>query len=332
MKSIDSQTLFNSIGELSREPKSFFGFSFLSWQGNKLTFSQSKWVVIVIYLLLFLTCLSIFLFKSQIRKQYLNKPNIVVNVFQIYGFIIISLSIFRIIILAIGGYPNLWELIPFHFCRMFVIIIGSLLIFRKLSLIKYFGIFAIGGGIFGLLIPDLGNSPYWSQYGGMDIGIDNYIFWDYFIIHTSSIIMPIYLFTCLKPSIYKSTISYSLLWMGIFTIFVFILDIALSNVPNPRWRPNWFYVGIPKLNGIDDKLSPILGPLSGYPTILFTFIAIGIFVYVGLTTIYIYSDSLDFIWINPETKKVCFRIKKIKSQNLFILKEGPKKYKDNYNL
>lgn len=309
-----------------------FGLSFFSWQGDSISFADSKWMVYLIYGLLFIFGISIFLFKNQVRNNYLNHQKRVANIFQVFGFFIILLSIFRIIILVVGGYPNLWEMIPFHFCRMFVIGIGISLIFKKLYWIKYLGILAFGGGVIGLLISDLSNSEYWIEFGGMDIGVDNYIFWDYFIIHSSSIIIPIYLFTCLKPTFYKSTICYSILVMAVFTIFIFILNICLSYVSDPRWKPNWFYLGIPKLNGIDDMLEPILGSLVGYPAILFTFIIIGIFMYVGLTAIYINSDKIDFVWRDKKTNKITFKINIIQSENLLNFSDGPLNYRKKYNL
>lgn len=326
----ENTTITNILPD--RVGNGIFGLSFFSWQGNEMTFAESKWMVYLIYSLLFIGCLSIYLLKSQVRNNYLNHTKRVTNIFQIYGAFIVFLSIFRIIILVIGGYPNLWEMVPFHFCRLFVILIGFSLLFKKINLIKYFGVLAIGGGIIGLLISDLSNSEYWSEFGGMEIGIDNYVFWDYFIIHLSSIIIPFYLFTCLKPIFYKRTITYTILIMGSFTVIIFLLNISLSNVPDVRWRPNWFYVGIPKINGIDDMLRPIIGPLASYPAILFTFIVIGMIMYLSFTAIYINSDRLDFIWKDVKTNKLCFKIKVVESNNLLAFSDGPLKYREKYNL
>lgn len=315
-----------------RVPNGLFGFSFLSWQGSSLTYAESSWMVFLIYALVFLSCLFIFIFKDQVRVSYQNNKTVVTNATQIIGIFLLSLSVFRIVILAVGGYPNLWELIPLHFCRIFVVLIGISLSIRKMELVKYFGIFAIGGGLMGLMIPDLSNSEYWSEFGGMEIGIDNYVFWDYFIIHVSSIILPVYLFTCLKPVFYKSEIVYTIFIMWIVTVSIFLLNLALSNVGDRRWRANWFYLGILEINGIDEMLSPYLGPLVSYPAILFTFSIIGIIFYLGFTFLYINSDRIQFILRNEKTNDFIFRIKIIPSENMERFVEGPLKYREKYNL
>ncbi len=309
-----------------------FGLSFLSWQGNKMTFEESKWLVYVFYTIVLLSLLFIFLFKDNIHRNYMKNQKVAIIFYQGIGIGIFSLSIFRIIILAIGGYPNLWELVPFHFCRMFILLISMALCFRRIDLIKYFGIFAIGGGIIGLIIPDLSNSEYWSEHGGMEIGLDNYIFWDFFITHSSSVVLSTYLFASLKPVFYKSEISYTILIMSLFTIMVFLLNLILSNVSDPRWKANWFYLSIPSINGIDDMLAPYLGPLVSYPTILFTFIGIGIVMYLGFTFIYMVSDKVQFVWRNKETHKMTCEINIIPSENFNAFRDGPFKYRKKYNL
>ena len=315
-----------------RVPSGIFGFSFLSWQGNSISFEQSSWMVYLIYAVLIFSCFFIFIFKDQVRKAYQNNTRTVMNVTQAFGIFIIGLSFFRITILAVGGYPNLWELIPFHFCRFFVLLISFSLTFRKIHFVKYFSVFAIGGGIMGLLIPDLSNSEYWTEFGGADIGIDNYVFWDYFIIHASSVFISVYLLTALKPIFYKSQMVYTIVAMATFTITLFLVNLALSDVPDRRWRPNWFYLGIPSVNGIDDMLEPFLGPLVSYPAILFTFMTLGSIMYVGVTMIYINSDRIQFILWDEEKSTYTFKIKFIPSENMHNFQVGPLAYREKYNL
>ncbi|MDK2819859.1 MAG: YwaF family protein [Mycoplasmataceae bacterium] len=316
-----------------RNPSGYFGFSFLSWQGSSISFKDSMWAVYLIYFAIISLTLGMYIFKTQVRNVYLVNQQRTIYILQGMGFFLFALTIFRTIILAVGGYPNLWELVPFHFCRMFVIMISVSLMFKKINLIKYLGVFAIGGGIIGLLISDLSNSEYWVKFGGMEIGIDNYIFWDFFIIHASSVLLSFYIFVILKPKIYKSTITYSFLSMFVFTLCIFGLNIAFSNVSDPRWRPNWFYLGIPELNGIDEMLEPYIGKFaSSYPAILGTFISIGSAMYIGFTMICINSDRLEFILRDEKTKAICFKIKIVSSNNMKHFIEGPKKkYRENYN-
>ncbi|MGL6124947.1 MAG: YwaF family protein [Metamycoplasmataceae bacterium] len=313
-------------------PTGFFGLSFLSWQGNQMSYADSQWMVYLIYAFVIISCFLIFVFKDNLRTRYQASSTGVINGTRVFGFFILLLSIFRVVILGIGGYPNLWELIPLHFCRIFVFLIGLALILKKIEFVKYFSFFAIGGGMMGLAIPDLSNSQYWSEFGGMEIGLDNYVFWDFFIIHASSIILPAYLLACLKPIFYKSEITYTMIIMGITTIIVFGLNFALANVEDPRWRANWFYLGVPEINGIDDMLAPFLGPLVSYPAILFTFTGIGIILYLGFAFAYINSDRLHFIMEEYHKYRFIVKIKIIPSENMQHFIDGPFKYRKKYNL
>ncbi len=329
--------MINNFEQFSRSlpdrvPSGIFNFSFLSWQGNAMTFKESLWMVYLIYALLIVGCLLVFIFKDNVRKFYLRNAKTVTSVSQGLGIFIISLSIFRITILAVGGYPNLWELVPFHFCRLFILLISLSLAFRQINLVKYFSVFAIGGGIMGLLIPDLNNSEYWTEFGGADLGLDSYVFWDYFFIHTSSVFLSVFLLTSLKPVFYKSEMAYTIITMASFTILLFLTNLALANVTDSRWRSNWFYLGIPSVNGIDDILAPFLGPLVSYPAILFTFMTIGSIIYVGVTMIYINSDSIKFVLWDEEKSAHTFKIKFVPSENMYQFKVGPLNYREKYNL
>ncbi|MGL5732521.1 MAG: YwaF family protein, partial [Metamycoplasmataceae bacterium] len=220
-------------------PEGIFGLSFLSWQGNKITYADSWIMVLVIHILVIMSCLIIFISKDLLHSKYQNSSIGVIRGTQGFAIFLVLLSIFRIIILSVGGYPNLWEVIPLHFCRLFVLLIATSLVLRKIEYIKYFAVFSILGGIMGLSIPDLSNSEYWAKFGGMEIGYDNYIFWDYFIIHGSSVVLPFFIMSCLKPVFYKKEILLSLVIMAGVAVAIFLLDLALSEVPDERWRPNW---------------------------------------------------------------------------------------------
>ncbi|MGL5205399.1 MAG: YwaF family protein [Metamycoplasmataceae bacterium] len=314
----------NILNETLAPPdgNSFFGLSFLSWQGNQVTYADSWIVVLMIYLLVILSCLFIFVSKDLLHARYQNNSTGVIRATQGFAIFLLLLSIFRIIILSLGGYPNLWEVIPLHFCRLFVVLIGTVLCFRKIEYVKYFAVFSILGGIVGLSIPDLSNSDYWAKFGGMEIGYDNYIFWDYFIIHSSSVVLPFFIMSCLKPVFYKKEIMYSLLIMGGVAIAIFLLDLALSKVPDERWRPNWFYFGVPEVNGVQELLS-FLGPLIAYPTLLFTFIVIGIVTYTSATFIYMNSDRIQFTWERDHKWHYRLHAKIIPSENMKHFKQGP---------
>lgn len=287
----------------TRVPQGPFGLSFLSWQGNNISFSESSWLIYILLLLTFLSFITFFFFKTPLRRFYLTHQKIMIAIFQLFGFFIISLSIFRGTILFIGKYPNLWELVPFHFCRFFIIIICFFLCFRKIDALKYVGLFSICGGIVGLLIADLNSSPYWEAKGGVKLGYDSYIFWDYFIIHISAVLVPAYLFITNRFMISKWNVGISAISLISFTIGIFFMDWMFSYLPNEQWRANWFYVGPDHVNGIDDLLSKFLGPIARWPLILFLFIGIGIGLYTGSIAIYFWQDKYE-IDLKSKGKKI----------------------------
>jgi hypothetical protein len=126
--------------------------------------------------------------------------------------------------------------------------------------------------------------------------------------------------------------TYTILAMASFTIILFGVNLALSTLPDRSWRSNWFYLGIPSVNGIDDKLAPFLGPLVSYPAILFTFMTIGSIMYIGVTMIYINSDKLVFTFWDKEKGMNTFKVHIVPSENMHQFKIGPEKYREKYNL
>ncbi|MGL4343205.1 MAG: hypothetical protein ACRCRZ_01360 [Metamycoplasmataceae bacterium] len=273
---------------------SFFGQSFFSWQGNKASFSESSWLFYLVLGLFLVAITTIVIFKTNLRIYFLQNTIKVQKKFQISGFIILFFLIFRIIILSIGAYPNSWELVPLHFCRFFISILTIFFITKKIEYIKYIGFFLINGAIFALLIPDLSNSEYWSEYGGADLGYDSYIFWDFLLIHSFSIFFVVLSFVFVNPKFSKNEIIFSFLSMIFLTFILFILDYSLSFVSDKSWRANWFYLSIDSVNGIDDILFPFIGGMARWPFIFITFILIGIFVYFLSLFIYIFFDKIEF--------------------------------------
>ncbi|MGL5732979.1 MAG: hypothetical protein ACRCXE_02840, partial [Metamycoplasmataceae bacterium] len=132
--------------------------------------------------------------------------------------------------------------------------------------------------------------------------------------------------SCLKPVFYKKEILLSLVIMAGVAVAIFLLDLALSEVPDERWRPNWFYFGVPAVNGIQAMLS-FMGPLISYPTLLFTFIVIGAIMYLSATFIYMNSDRIYFTWYKQEHRwHWCIHAKIVPSENMDRFKHGPFTY------
>lgn len=289
----------------NRIPQGVFGLSFLSWQGNKVPFEKSQWLSILLIVVAFVVLISFFFLRSQLAGFYQRKEKQVLLGFQIFSGFIICLTIFRAIILAVGNYPNLWEIIPLHFCRMFIVVMSSSLLFKKINIIKYIGFFAILGAIFGLLLTDLKNSQFWMDKGGVAIGYDSYIFWDFLIIHISSLLIPGYFLTVNQFEYSKRDVALTGMGLTIFTIVIFGLDWGFSRINDPRWNANWFYLAPNKFNSVYKMLSAIVGPLASWPFTLFLFIALGMILYTLCFVIYFWLNKFEFIF-DKQHKKIRF--------------------------
>ncbi|MGL5521971.1 MAG: YwaF family protein [Metamycoplasmataceae bacterium] len=300
--------------------KSFFGKSFLSWQGNSATFQQSQWLFYLIIFCSIFSCFICFVYKTNVRNYYISNTKKINIIFSVAAYFVLFLYIFRTIILVVGGYPNLWEVIPLQFCRFFGLLMVFFFIFKKYHLIKYIAFFTILGAIAGLVIPDLGNSEYWTEYGGFENGYDSYIFWDFLIIHNYALLAPVSILIIFSPSYTKNEIFYSLITLLGFFIFIFCLDLGLSYINDRSWNANWFYVAPPHINGIDDLLKPYIGFFADWPFIWFTFSAIGLLSYFAILFIYLYVDGLEFVFttIKNSQKKIIY----IKSEKIEILKNS----------
>lgn len=300
--------------EETRVSQGIFGFSFLSWQGNQVSFEESSWLKYILLSLTFIGLISFIIFRKYLTINYNNHKKRILTFLQFYSTFIIFLTIFRIIILAIGNYPNTWELIPFHFCRMFVILMSFFLIFKKIDWIKYIGFFAICGAIVGLLITDLNTSSYWDERGGIKVGYDSYAFWDFYIVHISSVFIGQYIIMVNKFQISKWDVLITSISLISLSLTLFIIDWGLSFNSNPSWQANWFYFGPDEINGIVDVLTKFLGPIAKWPSIFFLFVFIGIFLYwLSLSTYFLIDQyEIDFKRF-PIIKKVksssleCFR-------------------------
>lgn len=283
--------------------KSYFGQSFWSWQGNKMSFAQSQPIFFFFVALTIFIAIMATVYKTQLRNYYVVNKEIVSKYFLVYGYFALIFMIFRIIILAVGGYPNTWELIPLHFCRFFLLLLILSTILKKAKYIKYFGFLAINGAIFGLLIPDLSNSKYWIEFGGMEIGADTYIFWDFLLTHCFIVLACVFFFIFYAPYYSKKELIGSLMFVFISAAILMGINYGLSfdNI-GKNWQSNWWYLSTDKVNGIDDKLRPIVGQLADFPYSFLTFTIIGFSVYLASLYLYFFIDKLDFCFVYAPTE------------------------------
>jgi cytochrome b561 len=63
-------------------------------------------MVYLIYAIIIASSFFLFIFKDQVRKGFQNNTKSITIAAQSFGIFIIVLSIFRVTILTIGGYPN----------------------------------------------------------------------------------------------------------------------------------------------------------------------------------------------------------------------------------
>lgn len=295
---------FSTLAVDNRIPQGPFGFSFLSWQGNKISFEQSSWLVYILMTLTLVCLLSLFIFRKPLSVQYAKNQKNILVFFQTFSAFIVLLSIFRAIILYVGKYPNLWEIIPFHFCRLFIILICLFLLVKKVEWVKYVGFFAICGGIVGIVMADLHSNDYWNARGGIKIGYDSYIFWDFYLIHISSVLVSQYFLMVNRFKILKWDVLITSVSLISLTTGLFFLNWFFSYLENEAWKSNWFYVGPNNVNGIDDTLSKYLGIIATWPLILFLFIFIGIVLYSSALFLYFYIDKFEIDFKNKPIVKV----------------------------
>lgn len=256
-----------------RTVQSSFGFSFWSWQGNQVDFSQSKilfWILVAIVLAM---TIAMWFWKA---KFYQNQLVIKIS-HQMIGSFFIILTGFRIIVLGLGNYPNYWELIPLHFCRLMICLVGLTLVFKQTKFLKHLLIFTIIGAWFGIIFADFNNSNYWQAKGGIAIGYDTYVFWDFLIIHLGALLISSYLLNFYHFHFTKKDLLINTSTLTAFTIIIFFANWALTLVNDPKWNANWFYLAPNDYNSVYLTLKAIIGPLASWPLLLFVFIATGYF-------------------------------------------------------
>lgn len=330
---------------------------FFSWTGTTPNsapeYHQISKLSDVIFLigviLVFITCLLLWVFKRQIYVSYQNNKlspltkNILIRTAGIFTIFFICV---RSGLLLSSNFQRMWEAIPFHYCRLMCLAIGFLLLFNRLEYIKYFGFFSIIGGIVALSLPDLkyiytitngdlkqmevenfiqvdpnNHREFFMVYGQkvwigdnfFKVNFNNLFFWDFYLIHAFVILSPIVIMIIfpMKYRLRTSVISFVI----IFTTFLFMycLNWILDITAPIQWQSNYFYAGLDTVNKIYSKK---LGVFTKHPWHFFTYIFFGALFLAISNIFYLYQDNVLF-----EFSKGKMKVKIIKGENLKYFKE-----------
>ncbi|ADE19920.1 YwaF family protein [Mycoplasma crocodyli] len=304
----------------------FLEKGFFSWTGNHYTFHDITSQVIFhgFSIICFIAFFLLWLFKREITKSYQVKNSFLKRneslVFQVIGFAILLFIILRISMLISRSYPNMWEIVPLHLCRLTLFLLAIFLIIKKTEYFKYVAIVQVGGAMIALLIPDMrfaytftesaifnGQAYNAGQKIFFSVGWDNFFFMDYLLAHGFAILVPL-IFFILKPTVItKKDTVLSFTFFGTILVTVFFINwTSYTFATSPVWKSNYFYVGKDDVN----NLSNLFGVLSHWPFNVFTFTLFGAIYLLSGTGVYLLQDSVYFA---KDNGKWVFRIQKSKA-------------------
>ncbi|WP_338867349.1 YwaF family protein [[Mycoplasma] gypis] len=255
----------NSKVELVR-PKNY---GFFNWQGGYLTFHQSSWFFFLVVAIVLCVCALLWLFRKPIYYKYENTQTILKmskkTFWLIVGIIAACFTIFRIIVLFLNHYPNRWEIIPLHYCRLFLVFIILSLVFNRIDLSKYYGIFEVVGVLIAFGFTDLSSNEKWrslsADHSDIFWGFDSFVFWDFLFAHSFIIIMCFLLMILSSAKQTKKTVFISVVAMFLIALSVLVLNYITFKYAQNTWKSNWFYLGMQEVN----SLSELFGKLSRQP-------------------------------------------------------------------
>ncbi|MGX9383095.1 MULTISPECIES: YwaF family protein [unclassified Mycoplasma] len=276
-----------SLAPLDLPTLKVFEKGFFHWAGGHWNFEQSKPLYYSLVALVALTCILLWLFRSLIRQRYEKRTQILglkkTSFWTLFGTISLICFFGRLLILFTNGFPNYWEIIPLHYCRLFIFLVILSIIFNRFDYSKYYCIFAYIGALIAFSLTDLANNEFWQRANhGIPIhwGLDSFAFWDFFFAHAFLLIMSTLITILGKQKVTKTVIKDSLITMILIAILVFSLNYLTTKITaDVRWHANWFYMGIDQANSQKDSL----GILTRWPYHLFLYIGIFIiFYFIGL--------------------------------------------------
>ncbi|WP_029905571.1 YwaF family protein [Mycoplasmopsis opalescens] len=270
---------------------------FFASQGNQLKFEGLSFAYFYTYVALCLIAvLIIWIFKKQIHNWYVAQNKVLGlskrAFYMTIGITILVYQVLRTSWTIFSDYPLKWEVLPLHFCRLFLMALALVSILNKPNWVKYFGIIGFLATLVALAIPSFESMIFPKprpKNVPQNIGLDAFIFHDYLIVHTFILIYSVLLFIFVDEKITAKEIGFT--FLGLSGIFLFISGINwLTNVfwmPNDdakvSWASNFWYTGFDKINSQVN----LMGPLTKWPFNIFTFMILG-----GISFV-----LLSFIWM-----------------------------------
>ncbi|WP_025755735.1 YwaF family protein [Mycoplasmopsis cricetuli] len=259
---------------------------------------------IVITVLLF--AIGIWVLKRQIYAKYQliykANPQKQHKLIKIAGWITLIFMFLKSILLIISDYPDTWEILPLHFCRLCIMFFAFLMIFNKMNMIKYVAFASVLGALLALLIPDLKSTLVASEDQIIgDVNIlkgenvmaytwKQYLFYDFFITHAFSLLLPIIL-SVLFP--YKITLKdniYTYFGFVIVMIILFLINLIANSTGFKNWNSNYLYLGKIGLSGFP----LIISKLGIWAWTIFTLLTVGIIYIVFASLFFIIQDKIHF--------------------------------------
>ncbi|QSF13922.1 YwaF family protein [Mycoplasma sp. Mirounga ES2805-ORL] len=265
------------------------------------TLYKSHWISETMYwsffFLSYLACILFWLFRIQIKSIYQNKETILKmqkNTFwSLFGWILLISIIGRMILVTMAGMDSesgerLWEIFPFHFCRLMLLIIAISLIFKKTQWAKYYTFptfITVTIAVFG---------KGFHKYSGPD----NFWWWDYVIAHIFLLIVSTFLYVLLNDSYKFKDKLITILAFVIIAIIMFVINWILFDYGKPGWQSNYFYLGKDKVNEFSgDGIFKLLS----WPYHILTWIVVS-FIFMSITIYVCALGSKVYILKNLENK------------------------------
>ncbi|WP_169734050.1 TMEM164 family acyltransferase [Mycoplasmopsis primatum] len=222
----------------------------------------------------------------------------------------------------------LWEILPFHFCRLCLFAGAIFIITNKFIWIKNLAFLAIIAALVFFVKPNLRYIPddLLKGYKYTSLGIDSYIYWDSLFFHMFIILLFTFVSMVEKQKLtFKNTLYFFVTALAV-TLFIFFINwlsymAFKKNDKAVSWISDYWY-----LSPTDDVVS---GKWLKWPWTLFVFSFIGTLLLVLGLILYNAQDVLYFDKTNEG--KWLFKVQK--SENWCVYKNSFKQvFNKNKNL
>ena len=278
--------------------------------------------------------ISIFFTKDLIKKRFdrggkflFFKSDIVM--WKTFGFIGLTTTLLRTILLIVFNYPLKWEIVPLHLCRLISVIVFIVMATGKVDKLKYVTYLAVIGSFFAFMylhersdmINEMGNKKTWdlrayisgeapfnkqnqdfvpinlekimikNKVTVYSAGFDMWLTYDFLIVHLSILVFPLVARSAYNMKFSnKELIIYSMLIPSLILISLWLVNIGTGKVADEAWRSNYWYTGFDENN--DNK--QVLGVLTKWPQNVFTMLTLGLILNVAQHFIWMGINKLRF--------------------------------------